>query len=117
MGTHIQTARTVADLLDNQFNFLGFRFGLDPIIGLVPVFGDLVSFGLSVYIIWIGYQMSLPSSVIGAMWRNVVFDFILGMIPFIGDVSDFFFKANTKNLALIERYHTSGGVVDAKIVE
>ncbi len=116
MNSHLHIARSVARLLDNQFEFMGLRFGLDPIIGIIPFFGDLVSLGLSAYIIWIGYQMRLPGQVLGSMLRNVVFDFVLGMIPVIGDVSDFFYKANLKNLALLEKYQNASITVDGEIV-
>ena len=116
MINHISAARSVAQLLDNQFEFLGVRFGLDPILGVVPFLGDIISLVLSAYIIWIAYQMKVPGKEIGRMWQNVLFDFVLGAIPFIGDVSDFFFKANMKNLAILEKYSKRETIIEADIV-
>ena len=117
MSTHLKTARILADLLDNRFEFLGFRFGLDPIIGLIPFVGDFVSFFLSAYIIWIAHQVGVSHKSIIHMWRNVFIDFILGLIPFIGDISDLFYKANQKNLALLEAHIISSAkVVEGEIV-
>ena len=56
MQNHLKTASYIADLLDNKFKVLGFRFGIDPLLGLIPGGGDLVSFLLSLYIVWIGVK-------------------------------------------------------------
>jgi hypothetical protein len=116
MQNHFTVAKSLTQLLDNQFEIMGVRFGLDPILGVVPFLGDMISLCLSAYIIWIGHQMNIPGGELAKMWRNVVLDFIIGSVPFIGDVSDFFFKANTKNLAILEKYRGSETIINGEVV-
>lgn len=104
MKTHLQVATWLAHLLETRFNIGRFRFGLDPIMGLVPGLGDVVSFLLSYYIVWIGHRMNLPKDAIAKMYRNVLFDFMIGLIPIAGDAIDFLYKANTKNLEILKQY-------------
>lgn len=115
MDSHIKSARLLSDLLDNKFSIMGMRFGLDPIIGVIPFFGDLIGFVLASYIIWIGHNLKLPAKDISKMWRNIVFDLILGTIPFIGDISDFFYKASRKNLLILEK-HLKTRIIEGEIV-
>ena len=104
MTSHLKNARYIANLLDNRFNIFGFKFGIDPILGMVPWFGDLVSLGLSLYVIWIAKNMGAPQSLISRMGVNIFLDFFMGSIPVIGDILDFFFKANKKNLQMLEEF-------------
>ena len=104
MNNHLRTATILTDMLENRFKILGFRFGLDPIIGLIPGFGDLVSFVLSAYIVWIGIQLRLPQDKITLMLGNILLDFMIGIIPVLGDVGDFVFKANSKNLEILRNH-------------
>src|SRR5690606_13700634 len=104
MNSHIKNARMLTDLLENKFSLFGFKFGLDPIIGFIPFFGDALTFLLSAYIIWIAHNSDVPGHAITKMWRNIIFDFFIGSVPVIGDISDFFYKASTKNLKILEQY-------------
>lgn len=104
---HLTTARNLTLWLDNKFSFLGYKFGLDPVVGLIPVFGDFIPDILGVYIIWVGWRMKLPKQKIFVMIRRSVMDFIIGLIPFLGDIWDFYYKANEKNLREIEKHLTS----------
>jgi len=104
MNKHLRTARYLTNILENRFRLFGFKFGLDPILGIFPGFGDIVTAGLSTYMVWIAVQMKMPREVISRMITNIVLDFFIGIIPLIGDFSDFVFKANTKNLQLLEEY-------------
>lgn len=115
MNVHIRIAEAITDLMDNRFTFLGFRFGLDPIIGLIPGIGDLVPVFLSLYMVWIASHLKLPRKMISKMISNIVFDFVLGLIPLVGDASDFVFKANTRNLAILKE-HLRGPVEEGTIV-
>ena len=91
---------------DNVFEVpgLGWRFGLDPIIGLVPVAGDLASAILSFYILSVAAQMQVPRSTLVRMGMNVGLDYFLGSIPIVGNVFDFVWKANHRNMQLLERH-------------
>lgn len=104
MNYYLKSASFLARLLDNRFRVFGFRFGLDPLIGLVPGFGDVLSLLLSIYILWIGINLKLPPNRIGQMVLNILIDFALGLIPVIGDISDFVYKANSRNLKIIEQH-------------
>ena len=94
----------LARFLDGAFVVAGtnLRFGMDSVIGLVPGVGDLVSALLSSYIIWEARQLGLPRWKIARMVANVAFDTALGAIPVAGDVFDVFFKANQRNLRIVQ---------------
>jgi hypothetical protein len=102
--THLHRARMVARLMDSQFSFLGHRFGLDGIIGLIPGVGDAATLSFSLYLLWIGWQYQLPAKELRRMVFNIVVDTVIGGVPVVGDVSDFFFKANLKNLTILEKF-------------
>ena len=82
----------------------GYRIGWDGIIGLIPGIGDLVGAGVSGYIIWEGMKLGLPRSVVLRMIGNVVLETGIGSIPLAGDAFDMVFKANIRNVRLMERY-------------
>ena len=96
-------ARQLAHLMDAQFSFMGIPFGLDAIIGLVPVVGDAVTALVSLYPIWVARRHDLGKVVKGRMVLNVLVDGLAGLVPFVGDAVDVGFKANLKNLKLLER--------------
>ncbi|MBI1288044.1 MAG: DUF4112 domain-containing protein [Flavobacteriales bacterium] len=102
----LEYAERLTRLMDDQFKvpFINFRFGLDPILGLIPWVGDLVSFLISALIVSALVRNGMPLGLILRMVANIVFDFLLGGIPVIGGISDFFFKANRKNLVLAREY-------------
>lgn len=108
--THLSIIRKIADLLDNKFSFLGYRFGLDPVIGLVPGIGDIIPFMLGIYMIWIARDLELPGEKVMEMIRNIIIDAFLGIIPVVGDLSDFVFRAYSKNLAIIESHIAIKGI-------
>lgn len=112
---HFKVASALSHLLDKRFGIGSFKFGLDPILGLIPVYGDFVSFTISIYTLWIGLKMNVPKKIIRKMLGNIVFDLLLGVIPIIGDISDFFYHANIKNLELLRPYSTLN-IEDAEIV-
>jgi hypothetical protein len=112
---HLTYARKIAILMDSQLNFFGIKVGLDPVIGLVPGVGDLISLGLSLYLIWIGIQLKLPFPQLLRMLFNVLLDTTVGAIPVLGDVADLFFRANMKNLKILERF-APGYVEDGEVI-
>lgn len=92
-------------LLDTQFNGpFNIKLGLDSIIGLVPGWGDQVSFLLSHYIIFRSVTLRCSSMVLVQMIINTYIDFILGSVPVFGDVFDLYWKSNAKNAILLEHY-------------
>jgi hypothetical protein len=98
--------RKVAQLLDSAFLVPGttFRVGLDPILGLVPGLGDLVSPLFTIGILWQARELGIPRVVQMRMIFNVAIDTVLGIVPVVGDLFDFAWKANEMNLALLERH-------------
>jgi hypothetical protein len=106
----LQHIRSLARAMDSQFRIPGtdFRFGLDGIIGLIPGVGDLTTFAVSGYIMWLMARNGASSYVLVRMGMNVLVDAAIGSIPFIGDIFDFAFKANTRNLRLMEQYYEEG---------
>jgi uncharacterized protein DUF4112 len=99
----------LARLLDNSFRIPGtsFQMGLDSLIGLIPGIGDTTGGILSTYIIWQAARMGVPRIVLMRMGVNVIFDTILGVIPIFGDIFDIAFKANQKNVQLLNNYFQS----------
>lgn len=104
MHTHLQIARFIARLLDTNFSLFGIKFGIDPIVGLIPVLGDIITLGLSAHLLFIAIQAKLPKEKIELMLRNVLIDVALGSVPVVGDIADLFFKANMKNLYILEEF-------------
>lgn len=102
---HLHFLRTLADWLDTRFKGpWGIRFGLDPLLGLIPIVGDLVTVFLSIYILFNAYLMGCSFSIFLRMLLNVAIEFVVERIPFIGPIFDFVWKANTKNIQILETH-------------
>jgi len=98
--------RWVGWLLDNSIPIPGtrFRLGIDQLIGLVPGIGDLIGGLLSLYIIVQASRMGVPRGLLARMGWNVAIDTLVGEVPILGDLFDIGFKANIRNLALLDGY-------------
>jgi hypothetical protein len=98
-------ARTLTRLLDSAAKIpgTGIRFGLDPLLGLVPGLGDIAGAALAGYLVLLAQRLGAPRSVIVRMLANVAVDTVGGTVPLVGDAFDVAFKSNTRNLALLER--------------
>ncbi|WVQ84542.1 hypothetical protein IAT38_006696 [Cryptococcus sp. DSM 104549] len=83
---------------------LPFRAGLDDIISLVPLYGDLISGLLQLYQVWLCFVFGVPKNILGYMFFNVIIDVLVGIVPIIGDLIDNLFKSNLRNLALLEEW-------------
>ena len=92
-------------LLDSAFRIpvLGYRVGWDAIIGLVPGLGDAVGMLFSGYIVFEAARLGAPKSVLARMVYNVALEVIIGALPLIGDLFDAVWKANVRNVRLLER--------------
>ncbi len=93
-------------LLERSFVVPGtqYRFGLDGVVGLVPVIGDLVTTAMGAYLVWEARNLGLPKWKLWRMAGNVGFDTLLGAVPLVGDAADFLFKSNTRNLRIVKRH-------------
>jgi hypothetical protein len=102
----LERLRTLSRLLDNAFVIPGtrYRFGFDGLIGLVPGLGDAVSAVFSGYIILQASRLGAPRSVVTRMIANVALDTLVGWVPILGDIFDVAWKANLRNVALLETH-------------
>ncbi len=102
--------RKIARLMDSKFKLPGtkLRFGLDPILGIIPGLGDLSAFIVSAVLVVYMSRYGVSRKVIILMVLNIVFDFVIGSIPILGHVFDFAYKANNRNIRLLERHYKEG---------
>jgi len=100
----------LAKLMDAQFRVPGtnFRFGLDSLIGLIPGAGDLSTFAVSGYMLWIMANNGASGFVLARMTFNILIDAIVGAIPILGDLFDVAFKANMRNMRLMQQHYEEG---------
>jgi hypothetical protein len=99
-----------ADLLDSRFEIPGtrIRFGIDPILSLVPGVGDLASPAFAIVLLVQGLDRRVPRVVLVRMALNALIDALIGMVPVAGNVGDIFWRANLMNLELLERHAQPG---------
>ncbi len=109
-ATNLDALRRWATLLDSAFRVPGtnIRFGLDAIVGLVPGLGDLSAPVFAVVLIVTGLRLRLPAVVQARMVLNAAIDMAIGLVPLLGDLADVAWKANLRNLALLERHAHPG---------
>lgn len=100
----------LAKLMDNQFSIpgTGIRFGLDSILGLIPGAGDLSTFAVSGYMLWIMAQNGASGFLLARMAFNILIDAIVGVVPILGDIFDIAFKANIRNMKLMQEHYKEG---------
>jgi len=100
----------LARLMDARFRIPGtnFRFGLDSLIGLIPGAGDLSTFAVSGYMLVIMAQNGASGYVLARMTLNILIDALFGSIPILGDIFDMAFKANMRNMRLMQQYYKEG---------
>jgi Domain of unknown function (DUF4112) len=108
--------RKLSRLMDTSIRIpgIGFRIGIDPIIGLVPGAGDLISTAFSAYIIFLATRFGLPHQDLAKMIFNVSLEAVVGTVPLVGDLFDAFYKSNIRNLEILEQHLTA---VEPEIVE
>jgi hypothetical protein len=111
----LESLRRWATLLDSAFRVPGtnIRFGVDAIIGLVPGLGDLSAPVFAAVLLVSSFRMRVPAVVQARMVFNAAIDMLLGLVPLLGDLVDVAWKANLRNLALLER-HARPGVPPAQ---
>lgn len=102
MKDELRKAKETARIMDSKFEIGGIRFGIDAIAGFLPGVGDFITVPVSMYVVWIGMKMGVPYHVFLQMLLNIAIDSSIGSVSVVGDVFDVFFKANDKNIKLIE---------------
>ena len=98
--------RRLAWIMDGAFRLPGskFRFGLNSLVGLPPVAGDALLGAISLYIVYEGYRLGLSRADVARMVGNVAVETAMGAVPVVGDLFDVAFKANLRNLAIIDEH-------------
>ena len=108
-------------LLERSFVIPGtdIPIGLDAVVGLIPVLGDIVTSAMGAYIIWEARNLGLSKWKLARMGANVLFDTAIGAIPLVGDAFDLVFRSNTKNLRIIlkhiDKHHPEARVIEGLI--
>ena len=104
--TTLNRIRKFSRLMDTAIGIPGtkFRIGLDPIIGLIPGAGDIVSTIVSGYIIYLATRIGVSNDNLKKMIFNVGLEAVVGAVPLLGDVFDAFYKSNIRNLAILEEH-------------
>jgi hypothetical protein len=96
------------------------KVGLDVILALVPVVGDVAAAALGAYIVWEARNVGMSKWQVTRMAGNVGFDWLLGLIPWVGAIPDFFFRSNTRNLRMIKRHldkhHADTATIDGEVI-
>ena len=99
-------AQALGNLLDTavKIPFIGLRLGLDFLVGLIPGIGDAIMLFASLRIVYLGHKLGIPDDLRKKMLLNSLIDFGLGFIPILGDLIDLFFKANQRNVRIMETW-------------
>jgi hypothetical protein len=106
----LQSVEHLAKLMDSRFVIPGtsIRFGVDPIMSLIPVLGDLITFLISCMLIHTMYQRGASRNVVIKMILNSTLDTIIGAIPLVGTVFDVFYRSNNRNVRLLKEHYYEG---------
>ena len=98
--------RRLSRLMDSSIRvpLTDWRIGLDPILGLVPGIGDVLSTAVSAYIISLALRFKLPPTAIARMIFNVGLETVIGAVPLLGDIFDAYYKSNIRNLDILEKH-------------
>ena len=109
--TELERLRILARLMDDALPVPGtrLRFGLDALIGLIPGVGDVAGGLTTSYIILAAQKLGAPNSVLVRMVWNVLLDTAVGVVPFLGDIFDITYKANRRNVTLLEEFVAAPG--------
>ena len=102
----VQHLRQVSNLLDNAIRLPGtsYGIGIDPILGLIPGGGDLAGGVLSTYIMWRAFKLGIPREMLLRMASNIALETVAGTVPVVGDLFDVAWKANVKNVEILEAH-------------
>jgi hypothetical protein len=117
-----QRLEALEHLLESAFTIPGTskRIGLDVLLDFVPVVGDIAGAALGSYFVWEARNLGMSKWQMARMGGNVGTDFLLGLIPWVGAIPDYFFKSNTRNLRIIKRHldkhHPETATIDVKPV-
>ena len=127
VGTDPQSVRqrveAMEKILERLFVIPGLNrpIGLDVILDLIPGIGDVAGAALGSYMVWEARNLGMSKWQMARMAGNVGFDFLLGLIPWVGAIPDFFFRSNTRNLRIIKRHldkhHAASATVEGEVTD
>jgi hypothetical protein len=117
----LKQVNTLAWLLDNSIHIpvINYRTGFDPLIGLIPGFGDIAGLIVAAYIVLQGVRLGAPQAILAQMMVNIMIDALVGIVPGIGDLFDLAFKASAMNVHLLNEAsgYPHSGVVHEEFVD
>lgn len=112
---NLDDLRSLAHLLDTKFTGpFGIRFGLDGLLGLIPGIGDVITGTMSLYVIFQAALLGVSTPILIRMTLNVLLENLVDSIPFLGNLFDFFWKSNSKNIKLLERHFENPEAVTSR---
>lgn len=104
-AARLQRVRRLAWVLDRSIPIGKWRIGLDPLLGLIPGLGDWAGAVLSLYVLYQGARLGLPTPVLTRMSGNIIIEALVGAVPVLGDLFDMAWQANTRNVRLVEEHY------------
>ena len=110
LSGQLKWVERIASVMDDKFKIPGtnFRFGLDPILNLIPFAGDVSGFLVSAALLYVMAKNGVSRKVLILMAINISVDAAIGAIPLLGQISDFYIKANTRNIKLLKEHYQEG---------
>jgi len=118
-----QRIEAMEKLLERAFTLPGtsYRVGFDVLLDIIPVVGSTIAAAMGAWIVWEARNLGMSKWHIARMGGNVGFDFLLGAIPWVGAIPDFFFRSNTRNLRIVKRWldkhHPATKVIEGQVLE
>jgi len=105
-GSVRQRIEAMERLLERGFTVPGtrYQFGLDAVVGLIPVVGDFIGAAFGAWLVWEAKNLGLPKWKLWRMTGNVAFDTAVGFVPVVGDAFDFLFRSNSRNMKIVKRH-------------
>ncbi|KAF9307245.1 hypothetical protein BG003_000746 [Podila horticola] len=113
----LEQVKRRAKVLDTGVDLGCAKIGLDPIIGLIPVAGDVITLAMALNLVRTAQKADIPRYLVRKMMFNIVIDFGFGLVPVLGDIADFVFKANDRNARLFEEFLYARAAQDAEDAE
>lgn len=116
-----QRIEAMEKLLEASFTMpvINRKFGLDFVIGLVPVVGDVIAAAMGSWLVWEARNLGMPNWKIARMFGNIGVDLAVGAVPIVGDAVDFVFRSNTRNLRIIrkhlDKHHPETMVIEGEV--
>jgi uncharacterized protein DUF4112 len=116
-----QRVEAMEALLERGFTMplINRQFGLDFILGIIPVIGDVIAAAMGTWLVWEARNLGMPRWKIARMFGNIGVDLAVGAVPFVGDAVDFVFRSNTRNLRIIrkhlDKHHPETVIIEGQV--